>query len=120
MELISKIRIGNSFYPIYPMGDSYSTEEQDTGLKWIDGKNIYRKASILTTPQSDNVTVGSGVDTFINAFGNIVKENEKYVIPCKTTDMFFSWYKTTNNSIVFSHNIKGSFIYQATVLYTKV
>jgi hypothetical protein len=39
--------------PPYPVGNlDYSTTEQDTGVKWIDGKNIYRKVFSYTTPST--------------------------------------------------------------------
>lgn len=40
-------------------GVNYSTTEQDTGLKWIDGKTIYQK----TVVKSDSIT--SGVDNAV-------------------------------------------------------
>lgn len=41
-------------------GISYSTTEQDTGLKWIDGKPIYQKTfSETTCPDNSAVTVAS-------------------------------------------------------------
>ena len=33
----------------------YSTEEQDTGIKWIDGKPLYTKTIIHDTPMSNRV-----------------------------------------------------------------
>ena len=49
-------------------GISYSTEEQDTGLKWIDGKSIYQKTyEIGEIPNSTSkvITTLSGVDVVI-------------------------------------------------------
>lgn len=34
-------------------GVNYSTSEQDTGLKWIDGKTIYQKSVVFTTGATD-------------------------------------------------------------------
>lgn len=42
-------------------GIDYSTEEQDTGQKWIDGRTIYQKTIITpfsTNTQSNNVYYG--------------------------------------------------------------
>lgn len=36
-------------------GVNYSTEEQDTGLKWIDGRTIYQKTFVFEN-SSDNLT----------------------------------------------------------------
>ena len=40
----------------------YSTEEVDTGQKWIDGKSIYCKVIVL-----DNVKIGNNVDTTVTS-----------------------------------------------------
>ena len=34
---------------------SYSTEEQDTGLKWINGKTLYQKTYVTTSPSKNDV-----------------------------------------------------------------
>ena len=49
----------------------YSTSEVDTGIKWVDGKTIYRKVistSTYTAPPS-YYSLGVHVDTFINIYG---------------------------------------------------
>lgn len=38
-------------------GINYSAEEQDTGLKWLDGKAIYQKTIIYDTAVAANATV---------------------------------------------------------------
>ena len=63
-------------------GVNYSTDEQKTGIKWIDGKDIYQKSFTVTADAtvstgttsetvagftSDFVAMASGIDTFINA-----------------------------------------------------
>lgn len=55
-------------------GIDYSTEEQDTGLKWIDGNNIYQKTLILDgsyTGSMNNIfDLGSGKTVlFIDGVG---------------------------------------------------
>ena len=55
-------------------GLSYSTEEQDTGLKWIDDKSIYQITidleNAVTIPQNTTTSVCSvsdlGIDTLVN------------------------------------------------------
>lgn len=37
-------------------GVDYSTDEQDTGLKWIDGKKIYQKTLTFKTASDNNIT----------------------------------------------------------------
>lgn len=54
---------------------AYSTEEVDTGRKWIDGKEIYEKTLVFETPVNISVSsIGSigvssaGIDTILKAF----------------------------------------------------
>lgn len=51
---------------------SYFTTETDTGMKWIDGKTIYRKVVTDTTNSTaneKNVTIASGVSECIKFDG---------------------------------------------------
>ena len=41
-------------------GISYSTEEQDTGLTWIDGKKIYQKTFSKTNIAGEEIWYTSG------------------------------------------------------------
>lgn len=52
-------------------GDSfqYSTTEQKTGKKWIDGKDIYCKVTYNANGIADNTELATNVDTMINAHG---------------------------------------------------
>lgn len=47
-------------------GIDYSLEEQDTGLKWIDGKNIYVKTTVVTT---NNTEIANGVEDIVKIEG---------------------------------------------------
>lgn len=54
----------------------YSTDEQPTGQKWIDGKNIYQKTFALSNQLTINTSswtntnlIISNVETFINGYG---------------------------------------------------
>lgn len=56
---------------------SYSTTEQATGQKWIDGKDIYFKTvelaeelTITSQTWTSTGVSGSDISTIINAFGN--------------------------------------------------
>lgn len=62
-----------TYYPIYAYagiavggGGAYSTDEVDTGSKWIDGKTIYRKVVEFTS-----ITNGRANDMAIGASGTI-------------------------------------------------
>ena len=54
-------------------GINYSTDEQDTGIKWIDGSPIYQKTIVLT-----NLSLQQGSNTFALSTFNI--SNVQYVI----------------------------------------
>lgn len=65
-------------------GVSYSTEEQDTGLKWIDGKSIYQITidleNAVTVPQNTETSICSvsaySIDTLVKA---IIKPNKNAI-----------------------------------------
>ena len=48
-------------------GISYSTEEQDTGLKWIDGSPIYQKTIVYTNAIAVNQTTTLAIANYIGA-----------------------------------------------------
>lgn len=48
-------------------GISYSTEEQDTGLKWLDGKSIYQKTVVYTNAIAANSTTALAIADYIGA-----------------------------------------------------
>lgn len=65
LELKESIEAGGS-----AGGIDYSTEEQDTGLKWIDGKTIYQKVYTFNTMHSGySIPLGFNVDTIIKMNG---------------------------------------------------
>ena len=43
---------------------SYSTEEQDTGLKWIDGKNIFQKTIVYNGTMSTSIQISHNIVDF--------------------------------------------------------
>lgn len=50
-------------------GVDYSTTEQDTGLKWIDGKTIYQRTFLNMSNQQWVDISGLNIDGVINRFG---------------------------------------------------
>ena len=48
-------------------GIDYSTEEQDTGLKWIDGSPIFQKTIVYTTAIAANSTTTLALADYIGA-----------------------------------------------------
>lgn len=66
-------------------GIDYSTTEQDTGLKWIDGSTVYEKViSIsnvsLSSGGYETVDTITGLDTIISCNGYVVEGNLKYTL----------------------------------------
>ena len=66
-------------------GIDYSTTEQDTGLKWIDGNTVYEKViSIsnvsLSSGSYEIVDTITGLDTIISCNGYVVEGNLKYTL----------------------------------------
>jgi hypothetical protein len=63
---------------------SYSTEEVNTGKKWIDGKPIYRKvltATLQTNEEVLNLTVSHQLQSLVSVKGLLSKANTDFVIP---------------------------------------
>ena len=56
----------------------YSTEEVDTGEKWIDGKNIYRKCVVVEElPNSDSVSLGVlAIENLVKLYGSCKSKNQ--------------------------------------------
>lgn len=48
---------------------NFSTEEQKTGIKWIDGKDVYQKTVVGDTAPTSGQTHITGVDELICSFG---------------------------------------------------
>ena len=48
---------------------SYSKNEVDTGMKWIDGKNIYRIVFEGTSPTEGNLDFPLSYDTIVELYG---------------------------------------------------
>ena len=63
---------------------SYSTDEVNTGKKWIDGKTIYRKvltATLQTNEEVLKLTVSHQIKSLVSIKGLLSKENIDFVIP---------------------------------------
>ena len=63
---------------------SYSTDEVNTGKKWIDGKTIYRKVLTATLQKNEEVLqliVSHQIKSLVSVKGLLSKENTDFVIP---------------------------------------
>ena len=90
---MSKLNIDDNFI----MDSDYSTEETETGARWIDGKKIYRKVieQTVTGSLSNNVynfgvAISTGNENIINVYGYYTMNNglpgRKYSIPGVSVD----------------------------------
>lgn len=70
---------GEVIYPQTISDMDYSTSEQDTGCKWIDGKKIYKKTYVVSLPSSgSSISVNHGISnlsSYIKAEGVAVFSN---------------------------------------------
>lgn len=61
---------------LFGCGKDYSTDEQDTGLKWIDGKHIYKRTFELATGidiNSTGVSLPSAITNRLINVDNFIK-----------------------------------------------
>ena len=73
---------GEVIYPQSVSDMDYSTSEQDTGCKWIDGKKIYKKTFSFTLVNAEATTVNHGISNFgllIRYEGAVVQSDTKNV-----------------------------------------
>lgn len=103
---------------------NYSTDEIDTGLKWIDGATIYQKTFTGTHgEEGGSETLLAGIDKIINAYGYV--EDGSAGSRCISGSDYFSATKhvyflsNSGNLVVNVTSGFGLCPYAYTVLYTK-
>lgn len=87
---------------------NYSETEQNTGVKWIDGKDIYFKTLSFTSPSEGNSEIDLSAETIISYTGTVINtsllvyeinryfalnyspSNEKLYIPASTNAAFIN------------------------------
>lgn len=117
-----KLGISNINEKINNMG-TYSTEEIDTGKKWINGKAIYRvvlSALEIKTGQSKSVDISSyNFERMLsmNAIGTLI-DGAVIPIPYLYTSNSVTIYEENNNIRILSTGYNLSEIY-ITIEYTK-
>ena len=102
----------------------YSTTEQDTGRKWIDGKPIYQKTYNKSIPNNGgNLILGSGLDRLIRIEGNILNASGSLQKPISMgvdNDGTITAYFNSGSVIVSqTWNSNGVTHIEATIFYTK-
>lgn len=130
---IGSIKVNNDTTVLYaPAGGSggidYSTDEKDTGLKWIDGKSIYQKTIVIRENNVDKFTKSG------SNYVNVLPSNiDWFNIVQYYSDRAASTYidtTTISNDFIYVGNPGDGSIYYAnvnnpkniiiTIQYTKV
>lgn len=105
--------------------EKYSTDEVDTGKKWIDGKTIYRKTIVGTSKITQGSTIDHNVSnigeyrTVINAcfYSNNNVWNQTYAN--QNSFVFVDAINSTNISFNIGTSWSNLFIPKITIEYTK-
>lgn len=106
---------------------NYSTSEKDTGFKWVDGKNIYKKTinfGALPNNTSKDVSLGiTGLDYVIDIFGTAINSG-KTVLPLpfvsSTLANGVALVVNTGSTVgIITGSDRSSYSAYVTVLYTK-
>ena len=107
------------YYPAYFYGGimqggvkDYSTEQIDTGVKWVDGKTIYRKVIIIDSPakgtnQLIDIGASGTIDKLIRIWGMGISSTGAYPMPTIAT--------SDNNIVIFEgtgNPVSQVFFYQ--------
>lgn len=107
-------------------GISYSETEQDTGLKWTDGKTIYQKtfelASGTVTGGVINVANTTGIDNIINCECTCIQTNNSrhYTLPLIRTTASECIYKNVyvDNGTLYMQIVSGTAYVLNTIKFT--
>ena len=112
---IETLEIGGSIYSVGGGGAggvNYSLEEQDTGLKWIDGRPIYQKTYEISTSLSNswmNIDSITGVEQVVYCSQAVYKDsNGEGVSTCEARSRVGSAIDYKNSAaITLSSNTKA-------------
>ena len=112
-------------------GIPYSTEEQDTGLTWIDGKKIYQKSFNISNiiPIDSEYVIMDNIDTLILhslMFSDTAYQNGAWFILSNYSPIVSYWfwgdvlYLNSNNQLIFRIDGRGGILsLKGTIQYTK-
>ena len=99
---------------------SYFTNEVNTGVKWIDGKDIYRKSGSYNYSSTGLVTVETitGIDNIINLYGFLNTGSWQYPANSSNgTSSDFQYLFMNGGTIHFNSVHTGTLLY--VIEYTK-
>lgn len=100
-------------------GVDYSTEEQDTGLKWTNGDAIYCKTLSGTTDNDSLTEIAHGISNFgtlIQLYGVVEGATNLYALPGNLVDMSVT---STQLALYTTVNTYYNRPYHFTLFYTK-
>lgn len=112
-------------------GINYSTEEQNTGLTWIDGKKIYQKSFDISNivPINSEYVLMDDIDTLILhslMFSDSAYQNGAWFILSSYSPIVSTWfygdllYLNSNNQLIFRIDGRGGILnLKGTIQYTK-
>ena len=112
-------------------GNKYTTTEQDTGKKWINGKSIYQKSITFNTTGSGAEETGANnenfsyIDTLISLDAILNMPNgerypNSYTNPSAPSIQYFQLkFANWNNAQVLRYQTRSVGIVTMTILYTK-
>lgn len=108
---------------------SYSTVEQDSGLKWTDGKTIYQKTLAVNLPNNNTATTAHGISGLARVIkieqGSFLKSSAWHALPrvgsgAVLTDMIEVFVDGTNISLKSTgDHATGGSLADMTLWYTK-
>lgn len=133
-ETIGVLSVGDTDYSIKQKKSNildYSTEEQATGVRWIDGKMIYRKVLVVDDLTADNIssTLLSNVDYYYCGAVTVTQSNGQCWSPSVISmynyqgvgTAYAILLKDSNNDLFIVNNSRqNSLDVIAIVYYTKV
>lgn len=122
---------GGSSGNVSSNGINYSTEEQNIGLTWIDGKTIYQKSFNISNimPTNSEYVIMDNVDTLILhnlMFSDSALQNGAWFILSSYAPIVSYWfygdvlYLNSNNQLIFRIDGRSGILsLKGTIQYTK-
>lgn len=121
----ARTNIGAAAVSDIPSVIDYSTTEQDTGIKWVDGKSVYQKTYVFDPPASGGNTYidlvdvsGLNIDTLIYMSG--IEHDTVYgnfaTIETHTSDMENLFLTADKSTVRYISRLAIDFL---TLRYTK-
>lgn len=95
----SKYLDGNGSFSTPPGAPDYSTSEVNTGQKWIDGKDVYRKVFSTSSAGASGFTIGTipNLAEVISQLGVFERNNNWYSLDGRTESPNYNYYYCKSN-----------------------